>query len=354
MKFIFKPVLVICLLVIFGGCRKEIIHEIGVRKIKAVEEPVAPGTTWNLVSGSPESIFTLCSHEGKLFIGGEFEETSFDHFCSFSNDRFSKGLTGNFIGDGVYDIQAIGSRLWVGGNFSYLAIGRDYDNLVYIDPNSYGGLNFGEWIFTDIFGLTEHQGDLYVRGYITTNRANIKTSHIEKVRGTNIIGFEQGISEPINDFTFFQNKMYVAGDDNFEPDVHLFGFWDNSKWNPVGDIDRSSILDRAYAVEVYDGELYMAGDESFKRPTSVQKFDGSSYTNIEEIQISTCKMKVIGGTLYLFGKGILLNGVGESNVVKYSGGEWEPVGDLTREITDVEVYNGSLYAGTSRGLYILE
>lgn len=350
----YKIILLTSLLAILGGCRKEILHEIGVRQIEEEKEPVEAGTTWTLVEKSPTDILCLQAYDNKLFIGGEFEGTGFDHLCSYYKGNFSKGLNGSIIGDGVFDMQIIQNRLWIGGNFSYLDIGRDYDNLVYLDKNSLGGLNFGEWLSTDIEGLMTYNGNLYVRGYINNNKANIKTKHIEKVVGTSIVGFEQGISEPINDFVFFKNKMYVAGDDEFEDDVFLFGFWENGKWNAFENIDRASILDRAYAVEVFNNKLVLIGDESFKRPTSIQMYDGNTVQNIQDISIGAGKTKVIGSSLYVFGRGITINGVSESNIIRFDGSQWTPVGSLSREITDVELYDNSLFAATSRGLYILE
>jgi hypothetical protein len=349
-----KLVGLLSFLLLVSGCRKEIIHEAGIIKLTDPIIAPPPGVTWTLVNNSPVNVMALESYKNKLYIGGSFSESRFVSIASYDGTKFSKVFTGSFIGDGVTDLQILGNKLWLGGRFTYLEINKDYDNLMYLDNTLYGGINFGDFLYSEIYGLSTFEGDLIIRGSFNNNKPNLKTKNIERLKGMTLTGFGVGIEDPINDFIDFNGKLYICGNYELAKDVYMFGYWNNNKWNRVGDIDRANLLDDGFAVAVYQGALYMAGDKSFKRTNNLQKFDGVAYTNIPGIEMKTCKMKEISGELYLFGEGILKDGVGTSNILKFNGQKWESVGKLNRPVFDVTLHDKKLYAATAVGIYVLE
>jgi trimeric autotransporter adhesin len=106
------------------------------------------------------------------------------------------------------------------------------------------------------------------------------------------------------------------------------------------------------ALEVYNNELYAAGD--FEYPGRyLARWNGSTWTNAGSgfENSSTFKpfihaMAVYGGELYAAGQFTSAGGVSANNIAKWNGTAWSPVGGgLNSPVYALGIYNGSLYAG---------
>lgn len=347
------------------GCRKEIVHQIGKTVLIEKKDTTNTDTTtnsgkeWKMVYSSPTEITCLKTYIGKLYLAGNFSHDYYKGLATFNGTSFSKanGFNGILNGD-IEKFEIVLSQLWMVGDFSYFNLSNleTYNDVMSYAFGVVSGIEFGGTINSRILNCTEYRSDLLVSGYFDTNAENVNTKNMELIRFSKTMGFGIGIGNPPIDMKSYDNRLYVCGEHEFGG-VKMVGYWDGSSWKSIDRFNRAGILDKGYSLEVYDDGLFLLCDKFFGLTTNVQYFDGSNWYEIAGVSIGSnfpCKLKVVGGDLYLFGKGVQVGDSYVSNVAKYKNGTWENVGSILKEINDLETYNGKLYAATPQGLYTLE
>ena len=143
-------------------------------------------------------------------------------------------------------------------------------------------------------------------------------------------------------------------DTNGQPIINGFLF---STYNQGVAKNRVLVNSPIYSVAYYQGDTILAG--GFERVYSIDNFpeieayiDRILILNNESMQQlgygfnASCRAKVIGDDLYIFGW--FSEAMGDScNVIKWNGEQWEPIGPLLlashHEIRDIAYYNDELY-----------
>lgn len=359
-----RKILSVCfVLVVLTGCREKINHEIGIRQIVEKQDTTntTVGKSWKKVDNTPGDVLTIEAFQGKLYLGGNIESDNDAFLYSYDGSNMSNVLKGTMISGPISDIETVGNRMWFGGSFSYHEFPNVYENLMYLENGKVSGTVFGDWLYSEIFGLKEYNGDLLVRGYFRKSslHTGIKTSYLELVKGKTNVGFGTDVlTEPINEFAMFNNKLYITGEGNFTGSVHMCGYWNGTSWANSGFTTKSSILDNGFGIAEFKNNLYLTHNKTWATSsTLVQRFDGTKWYDMDNVDVSNDKrthLRVIGDYLYYFGTGLLLDGGLESNILRYNGSKWEAVGSMFRTVVDVELYDGKLYAATDNGLYVLD
>jgi len=100
-----------------------------------------------------------------------------------------------------------------------------------------------------------------------------------------------------------------------------------------------------YSLCVYNNELY-AGMQSGNGGNGLYKWDGSSWTNMGNINGTVNALTVYGGKLIAGGSFSLAGGLSVLNIASWDGSVWSDVGGGPDNIVSaLTVYNGDLIAG---------
>lgn len=344
------------------GCRKEIIHEEGITylpKKQAEKDTTVLEGAWSFVPNSPKNISSIEEFEGVMYLGGKDEATGDAYLWNFNGD-FKVAAKGEFISDDISDMIIYNNQLWIGGSFAYYDMEnlKSYDNILIVKDGEIGGMDFGDFLSSSIYGFELFNNDLMVFGKFKTGQEKIKTNYVERIANGNVIGFHDGIDDIVRDGTVYNNSFYVTGESDFAPNVHLCGYWNGSSWANSGFFSKSSIIEYGRSVQSYENELYFAHNKTWAtNAAKLMKYDGKDYSDILEVDFSeykNCSLKVMEGKLFLFSEGVQLNGEVISNIIVYDGTEWKPVGSLLVPISDICYYKQELYAATKIGLYKYE
>jgi len=354
--------LIVLSALLWSGCRKEILHEVGIVDSKENQfGSVLADGSWVRLDHPIKSLQTLAVFNEKLYIGGDFREAEAgaDFLVQFDGLSISPGLPGKFLGREVSTLETIGDKLYVGGDFSYEDSGNDCVNIMVLGNSVEQCYNFGGYI-AEITDFTEYQGNIFVVGGFSSGAPFVPTSGIARIQNGSAFGFggqAGGLQTRINDAIEFNGELFICGESEIFPGVISVGKWNGSTWEAQGLSASISTFDSyGHSLAVYNNSLYLSG-RTFSEGTGVYKRNaGFPWGKEERLSWSGSKPSVLfvyDDYLYLAGDGITLNGVQSSNVVRFDGDTWKPIGELRTAVYDLEVYRGRLFAAGDGGLYQL-
>jgi len=355
--------IMVLLAVLVGGCRKEILHEVGV--IDATEnlsEPVPDNGTWEKIDFEITGLKTLAIHNHLLYIGGSFteEEVGFDFLAKFDGQTVSAGVPGSFFGFDVSALQTFEGSLYIGGDFSYLDFPNSCDNIFVLRNSSNEYYEFGGFA-PDITGFIRSNSGVLVFGGFNNSHQTVQTSYTDRLVNGYAQGFYTGANGPlqsrINDVELFNGKLYFAGEGEIYPGVIGVGKWSGASMDGLNISSLVSPFDNyAESLAGFNDELYYSG-RTFDGGTGVYKdTDWDGWVQVPQLSwfgATPSVLYVHDDYMYLAGSGITLYGVTRSNVIRFDGSTWSHVGEIKTAVHDLAVYKGRLYAAGADGLYQL-
>ncbi|MEO8086099.1 MAG: T9SS type A sorting domain-containing protein [Bacteroidota bacterium] len=268
------------------------------------------------------------------------------------------------------------------------------------DGSNWAPLGSGINGIYDVNEACMYRGDLYVGGYFNSI-GGITCNGIARWNGTQWLQVGIGLSAGVNSFTLLNNELYFAS--NFGPTPgftgiagygifkwdgnsiqvvdttsrlryrHLINFndtlysvssleddtvledavrkWTGIGWEKIG-LDFNRDTASAYAVTVYNSQLYVAGVNSFNDKAALYKWDNTNWRketpylngNIRALQEFNGKLYVAGlydyaGTLYT------------RSIATWDGSQWSALADtgIFGDVYCLAKSNSLLYAGGNFG-----
>lgn len=154
------------------------------------------------------------------------------------------------------------------------------------------------------------------------------------------------------------NKLYVGGHFftcNYSPIVNAIASWNGSQWDSLSEgtvLCSSSACYPVLTIEKYNGDLFAGGMFQGMQNTlythGIAKWNDTAWSSVGDVWGFITDMTVYNNSLYVVGNFDSIDGVGATNIAVYDGNTWQAVADTLFEngvLNTVDVYQGKLYVG---------
>ena len=257
----------------------------------------------------------------------------------------------------VFYTDTASNSLYVGGNFGY-ADNLDVNGIARWDGTAWDSLGSGitgcTFMCLPVKAIAKYNGEIYAGGSFP-NMGGIP-NRIAKWDGNNWSDISGGVQGIVSEFMVYNNELYVGGTFDTAGTVAANGLakWNGTQWSDVYGLpnyfspNQNSIM----ALEVYNGELYVAGNFSDTGGyRDIVKYDGANWVPLENGILGGIgginTMVVYKGELYVGGLFYKSAGNVDDNIMKWNGSNWSEVAGgvdpLNGQVYDMIVYNGELY-----------
>jgi Secretion system C-terminal sorting domain len=149
----------------------------------------------------------------------------------------------------------------------------------------------------------------------------------------------------------YGNDVYAGGVfDTADSTSCLFiARWDGTQWNPVG----TGLAGTAwvYDMEVFNGELYVAGSFSngggVSGTANIAKWNGTTWSSVGgSASAAVYALTIHDGKLIAGGAFTTIGGVSSSKIAQWNGFSWSPLGSgMNLDVNSLSSMGGELFAG---------
>lgn len=219
--------------------------------------------------------------------------------------------------------------------------------------------NIGNGTDSAVLAMVNYNGNLIVAGNTITKAGNTSVNRIARWDGTSWHTLGTGISGSIQSMAVYNNELYVAGSFSTAGGVSVNNIarWNGTTWAAVGSgiaVTSGGIVNKAMAV--YNGELYVGGNFTTAGGQSVSniaKWNGTSWSPVGTGVSGIVYCMIVHNNSLVIG-GIINNagGISVANIAKWNGTAWlshssgftgaPPFGGL---VYSLGIHNNELYAG---------
>jgi hypothetical protein len=218
------------------------------------------------------------------------------------------------------------------------------------DGSAWSSVGLGPNGSSFIDAMEVFENELYVAGTFDSING-IPAQRIAKFDGSNWSNVSTGIhGNNVNDLHVFQNELYAVGVFDSAGYVHsnYIAKWDGFQWDsleygvPYGN---SALIE-------WQNELLVGSDVEYIPMINDAVFRIRSWNNnqwsifSDQLYLAdVIGFEVFNSELYMHGRTSTTGPTGYSNVAVWDGTTWNHVGTgLNKDVTDMIVYNGELYA----------
>jgi hypothetical protein len=216
-----------------------------------------------------------------------------------------------------------------------------------------GGGVHGSTNFTYVFTVaTDSAGNVYAGG-VFTNAGGVPARNVAKWDGTRWSALGDGLGGYIYTLAFHQGDLYAGGLFGVSGSNTLHGLarWNGSNWIDVG----GGITNRngfsVVRTMVFNGnDLYIGGDFTEAggvSATNLARWDGASWSPLGPgLNGSVSSLAFLGNDLYAGGGFTNAAGINSTNIARWDGNRWQPVGNGANRAVNALVAQGAvLYVG---------
>jgi hypothetical protein len=306
------------------------------------------GTNWSALGSGLNGglgVLSLTIFSNRLCVGGYFDTAGGSpatNFATWNGVAWSSGYT-NISGGGSFAVNrvaAIGNTLYMGGLFTTL-------NRVFV--NQFAAWDGSNWSpvgnpknINGLFSLTTRalatDGSNIYAGGTFGYAGQLPVNRIARWDSTSWQALGGGLNNQINAIAVNGSDVYVAGTFTSAGGVpvnHL-ARWDGSTWHDVG----GGISGTVNTVAMYGNDLLVGGNFQFaatdRTTTALARWDGANWWSFGGFLFTV----TIGGlgvdTFLVNGSDVYVGGnfnaanittfAGCSNVVRFDGVDWQPMG----------------------------
>lgn len=282
-------------------------------------EQLGKGTNWEVRRIYADTIDNL------LYIGGNFK----------------------YIGDPLVsdDTLAVnGIAKWEGVGYSALASGQDFCDNFSCSP---------------ILAISRFQDEIYCSTTVGSF-SGVPVKGIAKWDDTNWQPVGEGLSQEFNQdgtaysFLIDNDKLLVGGGFTLIGTDTVFGLasWDGASWHSLGFPSVPSFFPFIFAMTIYNGELYIAGNFQAlingQITSDVARFDGTEWHEVggglKGAFAFANDLIVFNNELYICGNIEKSAGNAGNMIMKLQNGAWVDVaGGVSYQIHDMVIFNDDLY-----------
>ena len=315
--------------------------------------PVSTGITGT----ASNTTWSLFAYDSVLYSGGWFNNaggTPVNDFAQWNGSNWSsvgKGTSG-FINA----ITEYNGNVYVGGSF---------DTVGGIVAHEIGMWNGSKWAALGsgtessqygVYSMLSYKGNLYVGGNFDSagGKAVYGVAQWNDTNwsslGAGVIGTDE--EDGVFAMAIYKGDLYIAGDFVCASGTNI-AKWDGTAWSSVG----GGTVGPIYSLAVYNGNLYAGGFMTEAGATSVNNiamWDGTNWFALdsgvtgESGWASVNALASYNGELYVGGSFDTVNGMPINCIAKWNGTAWSPVGsgiDANGSVDAMTVYNNALYVG---------
>lgn len=316
---------------------------------------IAFAQTWQSLNGGVNQsgggqIFTLGTHNNKLYVGGAFESAgSIPAYRVASWD----GSTWDSLGSGFYlgvpycNTPGFNSLFW-GGTFQS-AGGVQSKNIALWDGSAWLPGNFNATSASNVYTLAEYDGEVYAGGNFLTvsgmgqiaNRIARWNDTAWKAVGGGVTG---GFIPEVLCMAVYNGELFIGGDFTIagSTNANNIARWNGVKWDSVG----SGFNDRALnmVVDTISNLLYVSGYFTKAGDSAVNyiaKWDGNNWSPVGN-PLTTCN------TLCMYKNRLFMGGAKGANSIVlafWDGNNWQNIPGPNHSVSALQVYNDELYVG---------
>ncbi len=227
-------------------------------------------------------------------------------------------------------------------------------------PKAQTWSTLGKGVSADVYGMTVYNGNLYSTGLLR-KAGNVKARFIAQWNGTAWDSVGKGLNYYGFSLASYNSDLYAGGgfDSAGGLPAKYIAKWNGSSWSPVG----TGMNAFVNSMITYNGNLIVGGQfdsAGGQQANYIAQWNGSGWSpigaGIKDTGLITeiAALAVYNGELYAGGIFDSAGGVRASNIAKWNGTSWSPVGggivghNYTSYYPGVYclcVYQGKLYAG---------
>ncbi len=333
------------------------------------------GSSWSdLGSGIPFPIDpnvrvnALVVSSNDLYVGGWLYTaggTPVNHIAKWNGSSWS--AVGAGMEQSVSALAMSGSNLYAGGTFTIATNnGGAIITATHIakwDGTRWSALGSGMNIFNSVSTLAAVGGDLYAGGYFTADKG---ANYVAMRSASNWLALGSGIVNPsVAALAVSGSDLYVGGRFMKAGDVEANNIakWNGSSWSALSSgLGRTDPYVDVYALAASGSDVYAGGYFTTAGGTAVSniaKWNGSSWSPLGPglgsslggyvLALAVSRSDLYAGGLFLGAGGTPVN-----NVAKWNGSSWSPLGSgifgngvigSDPRVHALAVLGGELYAG---------
>jgi hypothetical protein len=331
----------------------------------------------NFSGGYVLPVYALAVSGSDLYAGGFFtvvNSTSASSIAKWNGGSWSAlepGLNGIFpqTYPNVTALAVSGNDAYVGGFFATAGGAGAAYNIARWNGSGWSALGSGigpNFYFDSVNALTASGSDLYVGGNFTETGGSA-AKYVAKWDGSSWSALGSGlgsdtVSAQVHALAVSGNDLYAAGAFMTASGIAVTNIakWDGSSWSAlgsgIGDANSSVNVLAVSRSDVYAGGSFTtAGGIA---ATNIARWDGGSWSALGSgISApaaypynggSVVALAVSGSDLYAGGSFTSTGGVAATNIAKWDGNSWSPLGSgLNGGVAALVVSGGNLYAGGS-------
>lgn len=301
------------------------------------------GLTWYpLESGVGGPVLSLASSGSNLFASVDlFSTTGGSNIDLWNGTNWSS--IGNIGQERVFDLLAVGSDLYIAGNFSFIE-GLPISNFARWNGTTWSGV--GGSVGPQPQAIAFADGNFYLGGYVMygINNNNTWVAGIARWDGTDWYPLDNGMAGGLDNIgralAINGNNIYVGG--SFiragATTVDKIAQWNGNGWLSMGDgvEDMTANVGKVEAIAILGQDVYVGGDFTSIGgilANSLAKWDGSQWSNLDGgVLVSggdagiVNDMVIDGNELYVGGTFTSVGGIPADSVAKWNGSQWVAIG----------------------------
>lgn len=261
--------------------------------------------------------------DGKLYVGGTFERANrklVNNVAVWDGTAW-KGL-GKGVDGKVYDICAVGTKIYVCGDFSYVNKSSESEGTPANRIACWDGTKWSKIadrpVDREIYALATDGKNLYLGGNFTKINDATETRSIAKYDGTKITPLGGKFDRGIMSLLWTGGKLYAGGIfvSNGDDEIKHMAVWDGKEWSEVGNGGLSGTV---HSLSTDGKNIFAAGDFGVGGSSGIAQFDGSKWTNVLKTGGPTQWVHWQDGKLYAAGDFSTANGKNSYNVAIWDG-----------------------------------
>lgn len=294
--------------------------------------------TWSAVGNGVNgrvSCFEIYNDE--LYVGGQFDVpgTNMNIGLMKWNGVLFDTLPGTYL-LGSFRVEAMevyNNELYVGGGFctGCSPVASAFENIAKWDGSSFTSVGTG--CSSVVYSMRVFNGNLYVGGDMGLAGGDT-VNHIARWNGNQWSPVANGIAlnARVFELEVYNNELYAAGNFNFtDINTMCIARWNETTWNEVG---IGGIPGVVYSLGIYNNELY-AGGPYFTQAGGVAVNQIAKWNGITWSQVGTGIGNNVGhlyslieyhDELYAGGEFSIMDGDSINSIARYNGSTWNSVG----------------------------
>jgi hypothetical protein len=307
------------------------------------------GSSWSaLGSGMNNSVYTLAIASTNLYAGGVFTTAggnAANRIARWNGSSWS--ALGSGMNNSVYTLTIASTNLYAGGVFT-TAGGNAANRIARWNGSSWSALSAG--LNNTVWAVAVSGSNLYAGGEFSGPGANY---YVAKWNGSSWSNLGSGMNSAVFALALSGPNLYGGG--NFTAPAANIAKWSGSIWSALG----SGLNNQVMALAVADTNLYAGGYFTATGGNRISRWNGSGWSGLgagishDNLSFPSVRALALSGSnLYAGGQFTKAGGNAATNIAKWNGNSWSPLGSgigfgFPDAVSALAVLDQDLYAGGS-------